>query len=144
MASASGEPIEWDDLGTMTADPTDYPNHAHKLVAKVLETRSLEDLTTPCGVLVCGSGVGMSIAANRYKKIRAVLAYRADVAALSRQHNASNVLCLGARISTTDEVKKIFVTWLSTSFEGDRHQKRIDLMDTLDDNLESKKKVARQ
>jgi len=106
----------------------DYPDFAKELSRKVLELGH-DETFKPCGVLVCGSGVGMSIGANRFKGIRAALCFDADIAKLSREHNASNVLCLGSRLLEESKAIEIFKTWVETSFEGGRHQKRIELMD---------------
>jgi ribose 5-phosphate isomerase B len=120
--------VEFEDVGTFSEDSVHYPDFSQKLVKKVLE-KNASALLEPCGVLVCGSGVGVSIAANRFKKIRAVNAVRADQAVLSRQHNASNVLCLGARLNSEAESLAILKAWLEAKFEGGRHQTRVDLMD---------------
>ena len=125
-----GIQIEWIDLGCFSKDSVDYPNFAQILVEKVLHDQKVEKLTfEPRGILICGSGVGMSIGANRFEGIRAVLALRPDVAKLSRQHNASNVLCLGSRILTLIEAEYIIEQWLRTPFEGGRHQVRTELLD---------------
>lgn len=118
--------IEWVDLGPATTDSVDYPDYAHDLCKRILAEKKGDELSQPCGVLICGSGVGMSIAANRHKGIRAVLALRKDVAVLSRQHNAANVLCLGARLMNESTAFEILNAWVGTSFEGGRHQNRVD------------------
>lgn len=123
--------VEWIDLGPSDAASVDYPNFAAQLSQKILSERSRDERLQPCGVLICGSGVGMSIAANRFDGIRAVLAQSAQVAKLSREHNASNVLCLGARLTPAKEAREILKTWLNTKFEGGRHERRVDLMDQL-------------
>jgi len=122
--------IHWIDLGPNSTLSVDYPSFAHSVVEQILRHRKGEELLAPCGVLVCGSGVGMSIAANRHRDIRAVLAWNTEVAALSRLHNASNVLCLGARLIDAENAEAILDTWLATPFEGGRHQKRVDLIET--------------
>jgi len=125
-----GQKIEWVDLGCDSAESVNYPSYAEKLAKKVLEAQK-QGLSpiNQAGILICGSGVGMSIAANRFDGIRAVLALRPDVAALSRKHNASNVLCLGARVLAPLEVEMIVAEWVKTDFEGGRHQKRVEQMD---------------
>lgn len=123
--------IEWIDLGPQGVDSVDYPLYADKLCQKVLAETSDKERLGPCGVLICGSGVGVSISANRFKGIRAVLALREDVAVLSRQHNASNVLCFGERLIPAPEAKKILQAWLRTDFEGGRHERRVNQIDTL-------------
>jgi ribose 5-phosphate isomerase B len=117
--------IQWEDLGTYKNESVDYPLYAQNLCQKIIENTSDQQLLEPCGVLLCGSGVGVSIAANRIKKIRAVLAWNSEVAALSRQHNASNVLCMGGRLINLEEASTILTTWLKTPFEGGRHERRI-------------------
>ena len=121
--------VSFEDLGTHSEDSVHYPDFARQLCARVLESKKGEELLGCCGVLVCGSGIGVSMAANRVKGIRAVNAVRVDQARLSRQHNAANVLCLGARLNTVQEALEILRAWLAASFEGGRHQLRVDLMD---------------
>lgn len=125
----AGQNIEWKDLGPTDETSTDYPLHAQKLTREIKAHKVGAELLEPCGVLICGSGVGVSIAANRVKGIRAVLAASEEVAKLSRQHNASNVLCLGSRLTASDLAKEILKTWLATPFEGGRHEKRVQLID---------------
>lgn len=120
--------INWIDLGTHSKESTPYPQYARKLCEKVLEKKS-GDLIDPQGVLICGSGVGVSMQANRFKGIRAALCWNEEVVKLSRQHNASNVLCLGARLISSQMACSILKTWLESPFEGDRHLERIKMMD---------------
>lgn len=121
--------IEWVDLGPKSRESVHYPDYAHKLCRQLLEDYRGEKLLKPLAVLVCGSGVGMSLTANRYPGIRAVLAHRADIAKASREHNASNVLCLGGRFNTTEEINEIFKNWKTTKFEGGRHLTRIEMIE---------------
>ena len=125
----NGERIEWVDLGPSDASSVDYPAYGQKLARHVLESTDAAARLGPCGVLICGSGVGISIAANRFKGIRAVLAASPEVAVLSRQHNASNVLCLGARLTPQETAESILRAWLATAFEGGRHERRVSLLD---------------
>jgi ribose 5-phosphate isomerase B len=125
----NGEQIEWVDLGPSDASSVDYPAYGQKLARRVLESTDAAARLGPCGVLICGSGVGISIAANRFKGIRAVLAASPEVAVLSRQHNASNVLCLGARLTPRETAEDILRAWLATAFEGGRHERRVSLLD---------------
>ena len=129
IEAATSLGVEWIDLGPHDSQSVDYPKFAEVLCEQLLATHTLEQRLKPCGVLICGSGVGMSIAANRFEGIRAVLTQSVDVAKLSRQHNASNVLCLGARATAPEHAQKILQAWITTDFEGGRHQRRIDLMD---------------
>ncbi|HVJ65856.1 MAG TPA: ribose 5-phosphate isomerase B [Bdellovibrionota bacterium] len=126
----------WVDLGPANKDSVDYPHYAKLLCDQVLETFERDDLLEPCGILICGSGVGVSIAANRFARIRAALCWSEQVAQLSRQHNASNVLCLGERIMDTKLGLAITRAWLSTKFEGGRHGRRVEQIDADSENTE--------
>ena len=108
------------DLGTNTDESVDYPDFAHKLTKEVLKTKK------NVGILICGTGVGMSIAANRKKGIRAGLATNSKIARLIRKHNDANVLVLPGRFINTSEAKKSVLAFLSTKFESGRHKKRIN------------------
>lgn len=115
-----------DDVGTYSAESCDYPVIADKLTKKVLEDFS------NLGILVCGTGIGMSIYANKVKGIRASHCTDTFSARLTRQHNDSNVLCLGERITGAGLALDIVDEWLNASFEGGRHQKRVDMINKLD------------
>jgi ribose 5-phosphate isomerase B len=128
--SAKSLGVEFEDLGTHSTDSVHYPDFAAKLCNAVLATKRGTELLECCGVLICGSGVGISIAANRFKKIRAVNAMTAEQARLSREHNASNILALGARLVNNETAQEILKAWLHGKFEGGRHLTRIDLMDS--------------
>ncbi len=106
-------------LGTESSDSVDYPDYAKSLSKSVLADQN------SIGILMCGSGIGMSISANRFKGIRAALVWNEEVAKLSRQHNNSNVLVLPARFMTKEEALKIVQSWLQTEFEGGRHENRV-------------------
>ena len=112
------------DLGPDSDASVDYPDYAKKLCERVLEDDSNK------GILLCGSGIGMSIAANRFKGIRAALVNDKEIASLSRQHNDSNVLVLAARFIDSDKAIEIVKTWLEAEFEAGRHQKRIEKINT--------------
>lgn len=112
------------DLGTDSADSTNYPDWAIKLVKNVKSEPSL-------GILLCGSGIGVCMTANRFKDIRAALCRDEEDAKMSRLHNNANVLCLSGRRTPIELIKKISDTFLTTSFEGGRHQTRIDLFNNL-------------
>ena len=107
------------DFGTNSSDSVDYPLIAKSLAASVAAKNP------PKGILVCGTGIGMSIAANKVKGIIAANCYDAETAKLARQHNNSNVLTLGGRITDPQLAKEIVKTWLETDFEGGRHQRRV-------------------
>ena len=117
---AKGADVEVIDLGTGGGDSVDYPDFANLLAAALLENRA------QIGVLICGSGIGMSIAANRHKGIRAALCHDVTTAYLARHHNDANVLCLGARITGEQVAKDCLISFLEAEFEGGRHQRRVD------------------
>lgn len=112
------------DMGTHSLESTHYPEWAKKLVNEVLSQK------IP-GILLCGSGIGVSMTANRYKGIRAALCHDEDDAKMSRLHNDANVLCLAGRKTPIDQLKRMVNIFLSTSFEGGRHQARIDQFNDL-------------
>jgi ribose 5-phosphate isomerase B len=112
------------DLGTFTEERVDYPDYAKKLALSVKKKSSF-------GILICGSGIGVSIAANRFKEIRAAVCYNQLSASLARKHNNANVLCLGARLINFNNTKKIINTFISTKFEGGRHTTRVKKLDKL-------------
>ena len=107
------------DLGTDGEEPVDYPDYADKLIAAM----SHADVTR--GVLVCGTGIGISIAANRHKGIRAALCYDEETVILSRQHNDANVLCMGGRKTEKHLAGRLVDLFLTTEFEGGRHLRRV-------------------
>ena len=108
------------DLGTKSNESVDYPDFAHKLTKEVLKNKD------NFGILICGTGVGMSIAANRKKGIRAGLVNNTKTARLIRKHNDANVLVLPGRFINTNEAKKCVQAFLTTKFESGRHKKRIN------------------
>jgi ribose 5-phosphate isomerase B len=110
------------DLGTDSLERVDYPVFADKLCAALLAGQGR------FGVLICGSGIGMSIAANRFKGIRAALCHDDTTARLARQHNDANVLCLGARTLSLETARDCLRTFLEAGFEGGRHQQRVELL----------------
>ncbi len=107
------------DLGTNSEDSVDYPDFGTAL-AKAIENKKAET-----GVLICGSGIGISIAANRNPAVRAALVYNEEIAKLSRLHNDANVICLGARFTDSATAKKLVDIFLNTGFEGGRHENRV-------------------
>jgi ribose 5-phosphate isomerase B len=112
--------VKWLDLGTNAPDSVDYPDFANKLAI------ALADGEADKGVLICGSGIGISIAANRHSHIRCALVHDVTGARLSRMHNNANVLALGARLTGVEVAKDAVQAFLATDFEGGRHQKRVD------------------
>ncbi|MBC7693782.1 MAG: RpiB/LacA/LacB family sugar-phosphate isomerase [Methylotenera sp.] len=117
----------WVDLGPQTADRVDYPDFAEKVALKISNGEALQ------GVLVCGSGIGMCIAANKFPHVRAAGVESSGAAKLSREHNDANVLCLGARLTSPDLAVEIVRTWLETPFSGDlRHVNRIQKISAIE------------
>ena len=108
------------DLGTNSKDPVDYPDYGKKVGACVA-TKKAER-----GVLICGSGIGMCMTANRYKNVRAVNLSDIFDAEMSRKHNDANVACLGARKTSLEDAKKMLQVWFETPFEGGRYEKRVE------------------
>lgn len=115
--------IEYKDFGTYSAESCDYPEFAQKVAIEVSKGNFNR------GILVCGSGIGMSITANKVKGISAALCWNEATATSARTHNNSNVLCLGERQIGTDMGLKIVDIWLHTEFEGGRHQKRVEMIE---------------
>jgi ribose 5-phosphate isomerase B len=107
------------DLGTGSAEPVDYPDFAQKLVGAILEGKASR------GILICGTGIGMSIAANRHRAIRAAVCHDATTARLARQHNDANVLCLGGRVLGAETARDCVKIFLTTSCVGGHHVPRI-------------------
>jgi ribose 5-phosphate isomerase B len=112
--------LEITDVGTGNADSVDYPDFGCRVSAGV------SCGTYSRGILICGSGVGMTIVANKYPRVRAALCLDEETAELSRRHNDSNVLCLAGRKTDPEKAEKIMNTWLNTAFEGGRHNQRIE------------------
>ena len=107
------------DLGVDNKNSVDYPDYAKMLVSKINSTKNSK------GILICGSGIGMSIAANRDKNIRAGLAFKSEIAKLMREHNDANVLILPGRFMNIHDAIKCVRNFLTTNFEGKRHQNRV-------------------
>lgn len=108
------------DLGCFSRESVDYPDYAEKAVSSILEG------TCQLGILICGTGIGMSIAANRHRSIRAANCWNVYTAQMSREHNDANVLCLGARVLEPEMAVEMVRVWLATDFSGGRHLKRIE------------------
>ena len=117
--------IEVRDFGTYSSESTDYPDFAHE-VAKMVSSGNAE-----YGILVCGTGIGMSIVANKHKGIRASNVESAMGARYARSHNNANILAIGARLTPWDRVMEIVKVFLTTPFEGGRHQRRVDKIHSL-------------
>ena len=111
------------DVGTYSSDSVDYPSFGHK-VGKMVVSNEVNK-----GIVICGSGIGISIAANKIKGIRAALCTSTEHAEMSRKHNDANVLALGARMTDFNVILKIVNIWLNTEFEGGRHLQRVNLIE---------------
>src|SRR5678810_1394663 len=106
--------IEFEDLGTCSKESVDYPDYARKVAEQVADGKVAQ------GVLVCGSGTGMAITANKVPGVRAAVAWSEETARLARQHNNANVLAIGARTTPEGDIPKIVRAWFSSEFEGGR------------------------
>jgi len=112
--------IETSDFGTATKDSVDYPDYGKKV------SEAVSNGTVDRGILICGTGIGMSIVANRYPKVRAALCHDHFTALMSREHNDANVLVMGERVIGKGVALEIVKTWLETEFAGGRHQLRLN------------------
>ena len=124
-AYLTGLGLAVEDCGAMSEASIDYPDIGLKVAQKVAADAGRR------GILICGTGIGMSIAANRVKNVRAALCNEPFSAALSRRHNDANILAMGGRVIGTELAKEIVRVWLNTPFEGGRHQRRIDKLDRI-------------
>ena len=120
IKSLTSKGFEVKDFGPNSTASVDYPDFAHPL------SEAVEKKEFDFGILICGSGNGVAITANKHKGIRAALCWNKELAALARQHNNANVLCLPARFISLDEAKNLTDVFLSTEFEGGRHQNRVE------------------
>lgn len=126
--------IEFDDLGPPNEDRVDYPDYAEKVATLVSSGKAAR------GILICGSGIGMAIAANKFPGVRAAVVETVEAARLSRDHNDANILCIGARLVAPDTATEIVRTWLTTPFSGgERHCGRIEKISELEKRLGLKK-----
>ena len=125
VAMLRKEGYEVIDNGTNSPDSVDYPDFAQAVAQDILEKKA------DFGLLVCGSGIGISIAANRFKGIRAALVTNEDYARLSRQHNNANIIAFGGRFTSYEDAEKWLKIFLSTPFEGGRHERRIEKIDLI-------------
>lgn len=117
------------DVGTNNGDSVDYPDFGEKVARKVSRGEAEK------GVLVCGTGIGMSIVANKFPGVRAALAADPYMAKMAKQHNNANILVLGGRVIDEDEAREMVATWLDSDFEGGRHQGRLDKIAALEKEL---------
>ena len=111
------------DMGTNSSESVDYPDFSEKVCQEILQQKA------DFGVLICGTGIGISIAANRHVGIRAALLYNDETAALARQHNNANIAVFGGRMMSVEDMEKRLDIFLNTGFEGGRHLRRIEKID---------------
>ncbi|MGM0506321.1 MAG: ribose 5-phosphate isomerase B [Bacteroidota bacterium] len=116
------------DLGTDSEESVDYPDMA------VPVSERIRDQKDPIGILICGSGQGMCMTANRFDGVRAALVYNEKVASLTRQHNNANILCLPGRELDEEQLRNILRAWFSADFEGGRHERRVNKIHSLTDS----------
>ena len=119
----SGLEHELIDYGASSTESVDYPDFASKIASRVSKGE------LDAGILICGTGIGMCIVANKYPGVRAGVAYSDDVATLLKRHNNANIICLGGRTMDFEAAFKRVLIWLNEEFEGGRHKKRIDKLD---------------
>ena len=117
-----------EDVGAYSTESVDYPDYGRKVATLVSEGRYTR------GILLCGTGLGMSMVANRFPGVRAALCHDLFGATMSRRHNDANILVIGGRVTGETLAEEIVKVWLSTSFEGGRHQKRLDMFDRIGAN----------
>ena len=126
---------EVDDLGPYSGDSVDYPDYGIKLAEEVSEKK------VERGIVICGTGIGMSIVVNRYPRVRGTLCSDVFTAKLCREHNDSNILVMGGRVIGKGLAAEIVNTWLNTPFEGGRHQRRIEKINQIDASIKSKENL---
>ena len=131
IAHLENDSWEIDDLGTRNEDSVDYPDYGVKLAESII-SKNVER-----GIVICGTGVGMSIVVNRFPGIRGTLCSDVYIAKMCREHNDSNILIMGGRVIGEGLAFEIVDTWLRTGFEGGRHQRRLDKINEIDVNLKS-------
>jgi ribose 5-phosphate isomerase B len=115
-----GKNVTWKDFGTHSADSVDYPDFAHPVATEV------ENQKAAFGILICGSGNGVAITANKHQGIRAAICWGEELAELARKHNNANIICIPARFVREDIVEKMLEIFIHTDFEGGRHQNRVN------------------
>ncbi len=125
---------EVEDCGPFDGERVNYPDYAEKVAKKV----AYQDVNEVRGVLLCGSGIGVSMVANRFAGVRAALCRTVEDSKLSRGHNNANILCVGARLTPLELIKEMSSVWLSTPFEEGRHSERIALFNDLGEKVQCK------
>lgn len=124
--------ISCEDLGTGNSDSVDYPDFGQAVASRVSSGAAEK------GILVCGTGIGMSIVANKYPNVRAALATDVFMATMAKEHNNANILVLGGRVIEHDKAREMVAAWLDTEFAGGRHQNRLDKISALEQELKLK------
>ena len=124
--------LEIDNLGAHSTDSVDYPDYGIKVAKGIIDKKFVR------GILICGTGVGMSIVVNRFPGIRGTLCSDVYTAKMCREHNDSNILIMGGRVIGVNLAMEILDIWLNTEFEGGRHQRRLDKIKEIDANLKTK------
>jgi len=126
MECLSDQDIEYIDLGVNSSDSVDYPDYAAVVAEKIGQNPDAK------GILICGTGIGMSITANKFHGVRAALAHDEFTARMAREHNDANILALGGRVLDPDLACKMVQIWLSSVYQGGRHQNRLDKIHALE------------
>jgi len=125
--------MEVRDLGTNGPESVDYPDFGEK-VARAVSSGEVE-----AGILICGTGIGMSIVANKFPGVRAALAHDEFTAQMAKEHNNANILVMGGRVQTPEQGVKMVTSWLDAKFEGGRHQRRLDKIAEIEQEIRSEK-----
>jgi len=133
LAALAARGLDVDDYGTDNGDSVDYPDFAEKVAAAV--SRGDVEL----GILICGTGIGMSIVANKFPGVRAALATDEFMAQMAKEHNNANVLVLGGRVLAKDLAVKMVNVWLDSTYEAGRHQRRLDKISRLEEDVRAGK-----
>jgi len=121
--------LESKDMGTGNGDSVDYPDFAEKVALAVSRGEA------ECGVLICGTGIGMSIAANKYPGVRAALVTDDFMAQMAKEHNNANILVMGGRVMSDEAARSMVQIWLDTEYEGGRHQRRLDKIARIEEDV---------
>jgi len=132
IAFLKNKEVELEDYGPENSDRVDYPDYGVSIAHAIQEKK------VDRGIVICGTGVGMSIVVNRFPGIRGTLCADLYTAKMCREHNDSNILIMGGRVIGKGLAEEIVTTWLNTPFEGGRHQKRLDKIEDIDRKLETK------
>ena len=130
--------VEFEDLGTVSEESVDYPDYAKKVAEAVARGEAAQ------GVLVCGSGTGIAIAANKVPGVRAAVAWSEETAQLARRHNDANVLAIGARTTPQDLIPKIVRAWFETQFDGGRHAERVQKIRQIEHDIADDYKLSEE